>query len=118
MQRSVAALPVFFSPGNQQSGRRSRVWPDLELPWCSLLEMVVAGQGRRQLFGNHAHVCKYFDADPFFQGKMGAGHAGLLPAARCLTLSTRPESRPVLSSFHILTELRIGNEHLAGSKAL
>ena len=32
---------------------------------------VVAGQGRRQLFGNHAHVCKYFDADPFFQGKMG-----------------------------------------------
>ena len=53
-----AALPVFFSPGDQQSGRRSRVWPDLELPWRSLLEMVVAGQGRRQLFGNHAHVCK------------------------------------------------------------
>lgn len=100
--------------GNQQSGRRSRVWPDLELPWCSLLEMVVAGQGRRQLFGNHAHVCKYFDTDPFFQGKMDTGD-GLLPAVWCLKLPTVPESRPV---FHILTELRIGNEHLAGSKAL
>lgn len=78
---------------------------------------VVAGQGRRQLFGNHAHVCKYFDADPFFQGKMDTGD-GLLPAVWCLTLPTVPKSRPVLSSFHILTELRIGNEHLAGSKAL
>ena len=79
---------------------------------------VVAGQGRRQLFGNHAHVCKYFDTDPFFQGKMDTRHGGLLPAAGCLKLPTVPESRPVLSSFHILTKLRIGNEHLAGSKAL
>ena len=106
--------------GNQQSGRRSRVWPELALPWCSLLEMVLWWRARAG--GNCSAImpmcAKYFDADPFFQGKMGAGHAGLLPAARCLTLSTQPESRPVLSSFHILTELRIGNEHLAGSKAL
>lgn len=36
-----AALPVFFWPGDQQFGRRSRVWPDLAPPWRSLLEMVL-----------------------------------------------------------------------------
>ena len=81
--------------GNQQSGRRSRVWPDLELPWRSLLEMVLWWRARAG--GNCSAImpmcAKYFDADPFFQGKMGAGHGGLLLAAWCLTLPTRPESR-------------------------
>ena len=51
-----AASFLFLEPGNQQSGHDSRIWPDLALPWRSVLEMVVlAGQGRRQVFGNSSH---------------------------------------------------------------
>ncbi|AVD71585.1 hypothetical protein CAY53_08980 [Desulfobulbus oralis] len=42
---------------------------------------VVAGQGRRQVFGNSSHGYKCFDADAFSQALMDAGHGGLVLAA-------------------------------------
>ena len=42
---------------------------------------------------------KQLDADAFCQTRMDAGHGGLVLAAWCLALPTRPESRPVLLSF-------------------
>ena len=78
----------------------SRIRSDLALPWRSVLEMVVlAGQGRRQVFDNSSHGYKCFDAGACCQARMDAGHGGLVLAAWCLALPTRPESRSVLLSF-------------------
>ena len=55
---------------------------------------------------------QYFDHNPFCRAQVNAGRGGLLPAAWCLTLPTRPESRPALQSVLSLTERCIGNENL------
>ena len=104
-----AASFVFFEPGRQQSGHSNRIWSCCDAAcwkWCG-------GGGAGSHFpATHAHGHKYFDADAFFQSKMGMGHGGLLLAAWCLTLPGLPESRLVLLTLHAPTRWCIWNENL------